>query len=321
MTNKNKLLLGSVIALAIAGCGGGSGSTPEQTGFLSLGVSDHPIHSAQFVCVEFDSIEMKQVGGDTILVELDPPEKVDLLSFQGANAMPLLTNHEMPAGQYEWLRLGVDAVRGGQGGNGHTGADGMCDGNGSYIVMDDGMYYNLYVPSGQNTGLKLVSGYTVPINDTVSLTAEFDLSKSIKTPVGQSPDVMLRPTIRLVDNNEVGTLTGQVANELAEAMEPVPCEPSVYLFADGVTPNGIDMSEEPEDDPNDPIATAMVEAQVQEDESVQWHYTIGFLLTGEYEVAFTCDNETFEPADGYPATISAGEVFTVNFDAPEPTPQ
>ena len=316
MTNKNKLLLGSAIALAIAGCGGG-GSTPDQTGFLSLGVSDGPIHSALRVCIEFDSIEMKQAGGDTITVPLDPPEKVDLLSFQGANAMPLLMNHEMPAGQYEWLRLGVNAVRGSNGGAGET-DPALCDGEASYIVMEDEAVYNLYVPSGENNGLKLVSGYTVPTNDTVSLTAEFDLAKSVTAPPGQQPDVLLRPTIRLVDNNEVGTLTGQVANELAEAMEPVPCEPSVYLFADGVTPNGI---VDGEDDENDPIATAMVESQEQEDGSVQWHYTIGFLLTGEYEAAFTCDNETFEPADGLPVMIYPGEVTTVNFEVPEPTPQ
>lgn len=322
MTYNKTLLLSGIAALTMAGCGGSGGETPapEAVGFLSLGISDGPIHSAQRVCIEFNSIEMKQMGGDSILVEFDEPEKVDLLSFQGANAMPLLVNHEMPAGEYEWMRLGVNAVRGSNGGAGET-DPALCDGEASYIVMDDETVHNLYVPSGENTGLKLVSGYTVPTNDTTSLTLEFDLAKSIKTPRGQSPDVMLRPTIRLVDNNEVGVLTGQVANELAEAQEPVPCEPSVYLFDNGVTPNGIDFSEDAEVDPNDPIATALVERQDQTDGTHQWHYTIGFLLTGEYVAAFTCDNETFEPAEGLPAMIYPGEITTVDFEVPEETPQ
>ena len=116
----------------------------------------------------------------------------------------------------------------------------------------------------------------------------------------------------MVNNNEVGTLTGQVANELAEAES---CEPSVYVFDDGIVPNAI---EDDVEDADDPVATAIVAAQDQADGSVHWHYTIGFLLVGDYESAFTCDGETFEPADGSPASIAAGQVTTVDFAAPAP---
>ena len=81
----------------------------------------------------------------------------------------------------------------------------------------------------------------------------------------------------------------------------------------GLLRNGI---EDEVDDPDDPIATAMVEAQDQDDGTVQWHYTVGFLLSGDYEVAFTCDGATFEPEAGKPATIVTGEVATVDFEAP-----
>lgn len=313
---RTKIGLLATIAIVTAGCGSSGPDTTEETGYLSLGISDGPVHSALNVCIEFDSIELKQSGeAGTTLLELDPVEKIDLLQFQGANAMPIVLNHELPAGQYEWMRLGVNAVRGTSGGAGHTGGvDGtVCDGEASYIVWDDGSAANLYVPSGENNGLKLVSGYTVPVNDTVNLTAEFDLGKSITAPPGQDPDILLRPTVRLVNNNEVGTLTGQVANALAEAEN---CAPSVYVFDDGITPNAIDDSDD------DPVATAVVAAQDQPDGSVQWHYTVGFLLAGEYEVAFTCDDgENFEPVEGYPATIVANddpEVETVDFPAPQP---
>ena len=304
----------TMAAVAVAGCGGGGGgdSAAETFGFLSLGISDGPIHDAQKVCVTFTEIELKQMGGPSTTLMLSSPEKINLLEFQGTNAMPILSSERLPAGQYQWMRLGVDAVRGSNGGAGDTGDAAVCDGDASYIVMNDNSVHNLYVPSGANTGLKLHGGYTVPVNDQVSLTAEFDLGKSITAPPGQSPDVMLRPTIKLVNNNEVGTLIGRVANELAEAEA---CQPSVYVFNDGVTPNGI---EDDVVDPDDPVATAIVEAQDQLDGTVEWRYTIGFLLAGDYEAAFTCDGQSFEPADGSPVTIAASETAVVDFEAPAP---
>ncbi|MDH5583552.1 MAG: DUF4382 domain-containing protein [Gammaproteobacteria bacterium] len=306
----------AVIAALVAACGGSGSDKTATTGFLSLGVSDSPIHSADKVCITFNEIELKSAS-ETTVITLDPPRKVNLLSFQGANAAPLLIDEEVTAGDYQWMRLGVDAVRGTNGGIGDTGGDG-CDGEASYIVMEDSSVYNLYVPSGANTGLKLVSGFTVPANGSPDFTAEFDLARSITAPPGLSPDVVLKPVIRLVNNVEVGTLTGVVATELATAEA---CEPSVYVFDDGVTPNPIGIDDDPgstETDPNDTVATAMVNEQMNNDGSVEWNYTIGFMLPGNYEAAFTCDGETFEPADGKPALIEVNGTAEVNFEVPMP---
>lgn len=313
--NKWTYGLATAAVVSLAACGGGStgtNSSADTFGFLSLGISDGPVHDAKKVCVTFTDVELKMMDGAPTLLTLADPEKIDLLKFQGANAMPILTNEQLPAGQYEWMRLGVDAVRGSNGGVGDTGDPDVCDGDASYIVMNDDSIYNLYVPGGENTGLKLHGGYTVPANDQIHLTAEFDLGKSITAPPGRAPDVKLRPTIKLVNNNDVGTLTGQVANELADADA---CKPSVFLFNDGIPPNGI---EDDVIDPDDPVATAIVEAQDQADGTVQWHYTIGFLLAGEYEAAFTCDGAEFEPPEGKPASIVTGEVAIVDFEAPAP---
>jgi len=288
----------------LAGCGG-SGST-ESTGFLSLGVSDHPMHDAEKVCITFDQIEFQGEGGRSV-VELDPPEKVNLLEFQGANAAPILMGHELPAGHYQWMRLGVDAVRGSNGGNGDTGGN-ACDGDASYIFMEGGSVHNLYVPSGAQSGLKLVGGFTVPANSTANFTADIDLMRSITSPPGLSPDVIFRPTIRLVNNVEVGTLTGQVSEELATAQA---CEPSVYVFDEDIEPNPIDEGDVV--DPNDPVATAMVNARSNNDGTTTYHYTIGFLLADNYNVAFTCDGEIFEPEMGKPVTIQAGQLKTIDF--------
>ena len=317
-------------AVALAGCGGsGSSDMANATGFLSLGVSDGPVDEAQKVCVEFNEIEIKGEGPPETIILSNPddddyaPTRVNLLDFQGGNAAPILTSHQLPAGDYQWMRLGIDAERGGIGGTGEDGGEG-CEGAGSYIVIDEKVH-NLYVPSSANNGLKLVGGFTVPANGSLNLTADFDLRKSITAPPGLDPDpampgdVIMRPTIRLVNNNEVGTLTGEVASGLLAAdtcADPIDFKPSVYLFNDADMPNAISVPEELDD----PVATAMVEEQTNNGD-IEYHYTIGFLLAGNYKAAFTCDGDNFEPAEGKPAPIVVGELTTVDFEAPAPAPQ
>ena len=303
-------------AVLLAGCGGsGSGSDETATtGFLSLGISDGPIHEARKVCITFNEIELKS-GSETTIIELNPVRIINLLDFQGADAAPLLINEEVNAGDYQWMRLGIDAVRGTQI-NAGTITGTQCDGDASYIVMNDDSAYNLYVPSGANSGLKLVGGFTVPPGESPHFTAEFDLAKSITAPPGLDPDVILRPVIRLVNDLDVGELAGVVDSALATAEG---CEPSVYVFADGVTPNPIGIDDDPvstDTDPNDPVATAMVAKQLNNDESETGNYSVGFLWPGDYEAAFTCNDTDFEPVDGLPALIVVDEITTVNFDAP-----
>jgi hypothetical protein len=299
-------------AVVLSGCGGsgsGSGET-AATGFLSLGVSDGPISSAEKVCITFDEIELKSGSETTVFTrdpEVDPPWKINLLDYQGTDAAPLLFDKEVPAGNYQWMRLGVDAELGANGGAGDSGDD--CNGEASYIVMDGGSTHNLYIPSGAETGLKLVSGFTVPVNGSANFTAEWDLGKSITTPPGlrpeepMGPDVVMKPVIRLVNNVEVGTLTGTVHNDLANA--DVCEDPSVHVFDGTVQPNA-----------DDAIATAMVKQQENGDGSMTWNYTVGFLLAGDYLAAFTCNDTDFEPVDGLEAKIEVGVTTPVNFDPP-----
>lgn len=295
--------------LAVAGCGGSGSGGGEKTGRISIAVSDGPVHEASKVCVAFSEIELKG-DGPSITVEPDVAgvDIINLLDFQGNNAAPLLSNYTIPAGEYQWVRLGVNANRMGNGGTGDAGDD--CVGDESYIVTPDGTY-NLWIPSGAQSGLKLHGGFTMPVNGSLNFTAEFDLMKSVTAPPGQDPDMIMRPTIRLVNNAFVGTLTGQVDESL---VAPEGCAPSVYVFNDGVVPNGI---EDGVVDENDPVATAMVNSMVNDMEMTEYHYTVGFLLAGNYEVAFTCDNLNFTPLNGYPAEITAGGLATVNFPASE----
>lgn len=302
----------AAVAAILAGCGGsGSG---ESVGYLSLGISDGPIHDATEICVVFDEVEIKGEGPAERIV-LDEPEQINLLEFQGMNAAPIFTNNELPAGNYQWIRLGVDAVQGGNGGMGEPLPGSLgCSLGGSYVMTESGAVSNLYIPTSAERGLQLVSGFTIAAGGTTALVAEIDLMKSITEPPGQAPDVKLRPAIRLVNELEVGTLTGRVSPPLATSIDEtteLACEPAVYVFDDGVEPNAI---EDAVEDPNDPIATALVSESTDESGAVLYRYTVGFLEEGDYDVAFTCDGETFDPAQVKDASIVIGEVTEVNFE-------
>ncbi|HEX5786862.1 MAG TPA: DUF4382 domain-containing protein [Woeseiaceae bacterium] len=304
-------MLAAVLGLTGCGSSGGDGSD-NGTGYLSLGVSDAPVHDATKVCIAFDHIEFKVAGdGAPFTVDLGAVLNVNLLEFQGANAAPLLFMEPMPVGAYEYMRLGVNARAGGTGGTGDDPGSELCAGEESYIAFEDGTVHNLFVPSGDERGLQINGDFVIAVDQTANFTIEVDLMRSLVTPPGLAPDMIFKPTLKLVNNLEVGTLLGAVAAELATAVDPVtaePCEPSIFVFADGVVPNEADV-----EDTEAVVSTAMVHPVDNGDGTAGHAYEVGYLVAGDYEVAFTCDGTVFEPADGKPATIAAGEVTTVDF--------
>lgn len=306
----------TAMALCLTGCGGsGSGSADGQTGFLSLGISDGPI-DAKKVCIAFNEVELKGQG-EPFAIDPGGIQNINLLDFQGANAAPLLFNEEVPAGEYQWLRLGINAEDGGTGGTGDEPESPLCVGDASYVTLNDNTTHNLHIPSGAESGLKLINGITIPSNATANYTAEIDLMLSMREPIVNGMDARMRPTVRLVNNIEVGTLTGTVDSGLIPEGE---CPtPSVFVFDDTVVPNPIDPGDVPGAD--DPIATAAVTGQSNPDGTTSYDYTVGFLLAGEYKAAFTCDGETFVPTNGKQASIAPQETRTVSFtvdDLPPP---
>ena len=329
-TQRSRFVLAAVVVVALAGCSGsGSNQLEEGMGVFNLSVSDGGIEDAAKVCIKFDGVELKTTGEDApIDIDFDAPEIVNLLANQGANSQPI-TSEQVPAGTYEWIRLKVDASMGN--GAGSADSDPTTDqclaDDGSYLLTETGQLYSLFIPSGDQTGLKLIKDITVPANASGNYTAEWDLGKSFIAPLGIAPDAIMKPVVKLVADNEVGTLVGQVADELVEADScDVEFAPKVYVFDDGIAPNPIDYPPEDPDapfdpDPNDPVATGLVEQQMQEDETMEYRYSIGFLLAANYEVAFTCDGVNFIPEVGKAATITTGGVEEVNFgldDLPPP---
>ena len=233
-------------------------------GQMKLAVADAPVDGAQAVVVKFTGVELTGDSGSPVDITFTQPKTIDLLN-QSGTASAVLFDQPIPAGSYGQIRLMVVA-------------DG--DPSNSYITLSDGTMHGLRVPSGFETGLKLVSGFTVPSSGVVDYTIDFDLRKAITCPPGQAPACILKPTVKLVDNTTVGNIQGVVSNTLV----PTGCTPGVYLYSGTVTAPEDMNSAAPASDANQPQASKVPVANSQP----PYYYQFTFLTPGTYTVALTC---------------------------------
>lgn len=304
-----KALVVASAAALLAACGGGGGDGDKsQTGLLKLSITDAAMDDVQEVWVKFSAVEFKPEGGAPVLNELTPAQGLDLLELQNGRTAVLVNDVILPAGRYEWIRLIVDNV------------PNVRD---SY-VMANGMECEMTVPSGAESGLKMNRGFTLPADGAVALTVDFDLRKSLHAPPGQkgmmddcTQGYLLRPTLRLVQDSEVGAIAGTVDPLLFNGVEG--CVPMVYVFSDGTNPAG---STTPDDqDTVEPNPVVMAKP-----DSTTGAYRAAFLPQGNYTVAFTCsaddmdedDSATFVFGETKPAEVLPNLITQVNFAPPTP---
>lgn len=295
---------GLCAALTLAACGGGGGSD-NATGRISLAITDAPVDGAAEVWVQFTGIELKPSGGESIDFTFDTPVDIDLLTLTGETSATLLNGETVPAGPYNWVALRVNAE-----------FDGVFD---SYVVPLEGGMVEVRVPSGAQSGLRLVSGFTVTANQNTSFVIDWDLLKGLTNPVGQE-GYFLRPALRITDMTEYGSISGTVADGLvmdAGCANNLADETGnlvyVYEGAD-VTPVDIDGA-----DP-EPLTTARVSTDPAA--AGAYTYSATFLSPGDYTVAFTCQglNEDPEADDGLVfvqaqnANVADDQDTQVNFD-------
>lgn len=318
--------LRSIAAIAtmttIAACGGG-GSSSGTTGQLTIGLTDGPVEFAEGVYVAFTGIELKPAGGppmDPIYFDENSCDDFDaatgtcmieLLQLAGSERR-VVFSEQVEAGEYNWIRLLVDAD---------------LNEMDSYIEIrnqDETLTQcPLWIPSGSQTGLKIVSGVTVTTNGRSDFTLDFDVRKSVTAPPGLSigsveacaQNYILKPAIRIVDTTTVGGIAGSIPAPVAEdaSSSPLTDESCVDDDEDGVIDNiAVYIFENFEGDAvaddiydqmasGNPVTTAGVTFDADANEYV---YEAGFLLAPEdYLAALTCtadvdmpDADEFDPS-------------------------
>lgn len=289
----NRGLLMSVLALGLAGCSGGGDASLSgiTTGNVTLLLADAPVDSVKNVNIQVTGVMLKPSLGEVKNFVYQKPLNINLLALQGGNTANLLLDQALPAGQYDWVRLALDVSKGS-------------------VLDQTGGEHPLNIPSGENNGLKLVRGFTVPNGGNVTFTLDFDVRKSLLlTGNGQ---YTLKPVLRMVENAAAGSIRGTV--DIASLSQthcllsrPAEFQGAVYIFS-GKERTPVDILGE-----LGPLMVAPVRF-----EGGQYQYQALHVPAGDYTLAWSCGDDNPAAADtldfvaGGQISVLAGQVSVRN---------
>jgi hypothetical protein len=223
----NRLVYACAILLMVSplvSCGsGGGGGTAGTTGTLSLGLTD-AAGDYQHVFVTIKEIQVNKAAeeegdGSGWITAMSPNETIDLKTLENGEIFDLGLA-ELEVGHYNQMRfiLAEDRIAPHPFAN-YVVIEGEQEED--YIIGELGNYYTieeLKVPSGFQTGIKIVKGFEIVNQGTTALILDFDAKKSV-VKAGESGKWLLKPTIKVLETVE-NSISGTVVDD--DTGTPVP---------------------------------------------------------------------------------------------------
>lgn len=325
----------AIVGLAVAllfGCDTSAffgGNTDSGTGTVSLSLTDAPIADAADVEGVFITITSISYNVNEEWVEaagFEGPQEFNLLDLTEGNVAPL-ADTTLAAGEVTQIRFMLDVAERGAPVDGNPGCyiafdpDGTADGDPSDDTIE-----SLFVPSGGQTGYKANGPFTVPTNGTVEITADFDVRQSVVYAGNlqqQNGFYLLKPTIKLVVNDQAGTIAGEFVEGsttyTVDGEDFVVNEYVVFAYDASLVEDWTaeDWTSEatPVDSESAPFPNAVTSGNVQEPEGdAAATYTLPFIAAGTYDLvvagvdaegAYTLINRT-----DYPDVVVESELPT-----------
>ena len=174
------VLIGLLVgfALVVAGCGSSDPANGDGMGTARVLLTDAPLSDVQAVHVHITEIQAVSSGHGvvTLVTGGEIPDDIELIAL-ASNPM-LLGEPLIPAGDYTQIRLILSNAPGA-----------------NYIIDADGVRHDLTLPSGAQTGAKLVTGpFTLEEGGFVTILLDFHAAASVHQ-AGASGMWIMRPTI------------------------------------------------------------------------------------------------------------------------------
>lgn len=191
----------------------------DTTGRFVVKLTDAPfpyelVSEANVTIFKIDARNKSMVGdeseagdaGSPFVVLMEEEVEVNLLDLTNG-VTETLVNQDFPAGDYDLIRIYVTGVN---------------------VVLTDGTTYDLQVPSGEQTGIKVfvTPGITVQGGLTAELLLDFDVSRSF-IPLGNLNSVdgitgfNFKPVIKASNVSTTGTLGGMVTTTIDDTPTPL----------------------------------------------------------------------------------------------------
>jgi len=270
-------------AIAVAGCGGGSGGVPGGSGTISLAATDAPF---EFDIVEEASIRVDRVtahnsadddGGFITLYDGTPITLV--LSDLRNGVVQTLPEGAAPAGNYRQFRLRVVGAR-------------LVLVNGNVYTTEDG---TIHLTSQDTSGFKVFVDPPIEVEagHRTTVLLDFDLTHTFHPIPANDPLTADRysfhPVIHATNLAHAGAVQGTVSQDDGSGGSEPAASTTVYVFAPGQT------------DPDAAVATTGSDAQ--------GGYAVLGLEPGTYDVAAVKGSASAR-IDG--VTVTAGSIAQVD---------
>lgn len=192
-----KFLIGCIIVslLFLGSCSENIKSPSNGEGRLKIFMTDSPADYDE-VNIVVERVEVHHAGAGTEgwFIINNQTAVYNLLELRNGASVVLGENF-LEAGHYTQIRLII--------------------GEGSNIVID-GQTYPLEIPSGTQTGVKLIHQFTIEPNITYELMLDFEVEKSVV--VTGNGKFLLKPTIRVIPVAMSGSISGFILPVEAESV-------------------------------------------------------------------------------------------------------
>lgn len=217
----NRAALLAFAVFLLASCGGGGGSESgggTGTGTLSLSLVDSSTDRFKAVYVTIDEVQVHLPGGNEDnpkswqSVEMTAsPMTVNLLELVNG-VREDLGIAELGEGHYTQMRL----IIGRNPEPGSINIFSQAHPHANYVIEnnDESTVHELKVPSGFQSGYKVVAGFDINTKDTTELILDFDACRSV-VEAGKSGQWLLKPTVKINfpdDPKEFSIISGQVTD-------------------------------------------------------------------------------------------------------------
>lgn len=304
------LSLLSCFGLAMVACSDSGYVAPpaEDASTLTLSITDAPLDGVAKVYLQISGVEIKPENGAAKTIDFDAPIDLDVLSLNAGKRMAILVNEDLTAGNYDYIRLLVNAEEG--------------EPN-SKVLLTDNTWQSLYIPSESKADLKIEQPFNINRRRNTHLTIDIDLKKSL-TKENNEDAYQFMPFLRMVEEYKYAHIKGFIANGLLDSgagcIDRSGDEPqavgAVYIYtelAEGSEPQDIQRTD------SDPLASASID---YDEVRGEYHYTLGYIpVDATYSVALVCDAGLDNPAAvdeleflGEPQVITVDSDETMDLD-------
>ena len=310
--------LASLVLAGLVGCGGDSGSSSSTTP-ITLSVSDAPIDDVKDVTVTFSKVVLlPQEGGSPLIYDVyktdengdyvdengaplpdgeDPiPLSVNLLDYQGSEALPLIENEVIPVGSYKLCVFANDG-------------DHPIDP--SYVIENDDTSRELTVKGEgacpqvgkeDNAGVLYFKDSFNVNQQSNDFVVEFDLRRGLKNSSTFPDYTIQRTSVSLINTVETGNIEGTVALSTYGTCNggDNAFVQSVYLYEGNV--DKADMASIGGSEEVKPITSASV---TMNQAQTNYEFSLGFIDPGTYSLGYTCTAQHDSDEDNA-APLAAG---------------